>query len=417
MGSKGRAFVAELFRFHLVGAGTLAIGTLVFLALVALGVDYLLALAGDYAVGILFSYYMNKTFTFRTPVASDLKPLSWTALGYLATYLLNLLLLAYAVERLSLPVVYSQFVIMLVLALANYLMFKFFIFGWLQGGRAGTGEQPRMAGHSAVNASTHRAAHASAEMLAMEYQRMAAAERDLWWYTSLHADLLDIIGKHFGQAQGIRILDAGCGTGGFLCYARRRGYHNGKGLDISPLAVASCRQQGLEVVHGSIADTATLTAAGPADVIVAIDVICSLPDEQQRVDFLQAASGLLNDGGLLIVQTPAFRCLGGIHDLAVGVNQRYTKAEMHKLLELAAIPSYRLRYRLLLLAPLVWVARSLQRLQLRFRPTVPIESDVKLPPQLVNAFLFYLQRMEDRWLPFRPFGTSLQILVRKAQQA
>jgi putative flippase GtrA/2-polyprenyl-3-methyl-5-hydroxy-6-metoxy-1,4-benzoquinol methylase len=399
MGSKGRAFVAELFRFHLVGAGTLAIGTLVFLALVALGFSYVLALAGDYAVGILFSYYMNKTFTFRAKVGSDLKPLSWTALGYLVTYLLNLLLLAGAVELFSLHVVYSQFVIMLVLALLNYLVFKFFIFGVLTRGAADSATQ------------------ASTEMLAMEYQRMAAVERDMWWYTSLHADLLDIIGKHFGQAQGIRILDAGCGTGGFLDYARRHGYNNCKGLDISPLAVESCRQQGLEVVQGSIADTAALAAAGNADVIVAIDVICSLPDEQQRVDFLHAASRLLNDGGLLIVQTPAFRCLGGIHDLAVGVNQRYTKGDMQQLLKRADIHSYRLRYRLLLLTPLVFVARSLQRLQLRFRHNVPIMSDVKMPPGVVNSFLFYLQRMEDRWLPIRPFGTSLQILVRKAQHA
>jgi len=417
MGSKGRAFVAELFRFHLVGVGTLAIGTLVFLALVALGFDYMMALAGDYVVGILFSYYMNKTFTFRAQVSSDIKPLSWTALGYLATYLLNLLLLACAVELFSLPVVYSQFVIMLVLAILNYLVFKFFIFGLLIRGTAGTGEQPQMAGNSVMNASPNRGSQASSEMLAIEYQRMAEVERDMWWYTSLHADLFNIIGKHFGQERGIRILDAGCGTGGFLNYVRRRGYPNCKGLDISPLAVASCRQQGLEVLQGSIADPAALTRAGSADVIVAIDVICSLPDEQQRVDFFRAASRLLNDGGLLIVQTPAFRCLGGIHDLAVGVNQRYTKADMQKLLQLADIQSYRLRYRLLLLAPLVFVARSLQRLQLRFSPNVTIQSDVKMPPKTVNALLFHLQRMEDRWLPFRPFGTSLQILVRKAQPA
>lgn len=129
MGSKGRAFVAELFRFHLVGAGTLLIGTLVFLGLVALGIDYMLALAGDYAAGILFSYYMNKTFTFRAQVRSDMKPLAFTALGYCVTFLLNLLMLFIAVEQLSLPVVYTQIVIMLVLAVLNFLLFKFVIFG------------------------------------------------------------------------------------------------------------------------------------------------------------------------------------------------------------------------------------------------------------------------------------------------
>jgi len=396
MDSKGRAFIAELFRFHLVGVGTLLIGTLVFLALLALHVDYMIALAADYAAGIVFSYYMNKTFTFRAKVASDIKPLSLTILGYLVTFLLNLLLLAGAVELLSLSVVYSQLGIMLLLAMLNFLFFKFVIFG--------------------MNVRNENMP-ASSVMLASEYPRMAAVEADMWWFTSLHADLLDVIREHFGQEKNIRILDAGCGTGGFLRYARRRGYANCKGLDFSPLAVDYCRQQGLDVLQGSITDKQALANAGKADVIVAIDVICSLPDEQQRIDFFREANELLNDGGLLLVQTPAFRCLGGIHDLAVGVNRRYTKTEVQLLLQHAGIQNCRLRYRLLLLAPLVLLKRTLQRLQLGFRSNVAIESDVKMPSALLNSLLFHLQRMEDKWLPFRPFGSSLQILIKKARQA
>lgn len=129
MGSEGRALIAELFRFHLVGVGTLFIGTMAFLIIVALGRAYTLALVGDYAAGILFSYYMNKTFTFRAQVRSDLKPLALTVLGYVATFLLNLLLLSVAVELLALPVIYAQLVIMLVLAALNYVIFKFVVFG------------------------------------------------------------------------------------------------------------------------------------------------------------------------------------------------------------------------------------------------------------------------------------------------
>ena len=129
MGSKGRALVAELFRFHVVGAGTLVIGTLVFLGLVALGFNYAFALVGDYAAGILFSYYMNKTFTFRAQVRNELKSLSITTMGYAVTFAMNLLLLAAAVEWLALPIVPAQIVIMLVLAVLNFVMFKFIVFG------------------------------------------------------------------------------------------------------------------------------------------------------------------------------------------------------------------------------------------------------------------------------------------------
>lgn len=254
-------------------------------------------------------------------------------------------------------------------------------------------------------------------MLESEYHRMARMETQLWWYRSLHADLLDRIHVHFGGRRDIRVLDAGCGTGGFLNYLRQSGYTNSMGMDLSPLAVAFCREHGLDVAQGSIADAAALGAQGKADLIVSLDVICSLPDDNQRAEFLRAASNLLNAGGLLIVQTPAFRLLGGIHDLAVGVNQRYTKAGMRAVLAAAGIQDFHLRYRLMLITPLVFIARSLQRLRLRFARHVTIESDVKLPPAFLNTLLFNIQRFEDRWLPLRPFGTSLQISVTKAGQA
>jgi SAM-dependent methyltransferase len=257
----------------------------------------------------------------------------------------------------------------------------------------------------------------STAMLESEYHRMAQLESGLWWYRSLHADLLDMIHAHFGTRRDLRILDAGCGTGGFLRHLRGAGYHDCVGLDISPLAVAFCREDGLDVAQGSIADASALSARGKADLIVAMDVICSLPDDSQRVEFLRAASRQLNPGGLIIAQTPAFSALRGIHDLAVGVNKRYTKSGMRKLLALADIDSARLRYRLMLLTPLVLLARSLQRLRLRFARDVAIESDVKMPPALVNSLLFHLQRSEDRFLPWRPFGTSLQVCVTKAGRA
>jgi 2-polyprenyl-3-methyl-5-hydroxy-6-metoxy-1,4-benzoquinol methylase len=253
----------------------------------------------------------------------------------------------------------------------------------------------------------------STEMLESEYHRMAQVEAALWWYRSLHADLLDKIRKRFGTDTNIRIVDAGCGTGGFLDYLRRHGYANCSGLDISTLAVDFCRARGLTVQQGSIADADALARLGKADLIISMDVICSLSDTEQRLAFLRAAYAQLNPGGLLVVQTPAFECLSGIHDLAVGVNKRYTRREMRAVLGTAGIDTYTLRYRLMLLTPLIFVARAWQRLRLKFGGKVKIESDVSLPPRAVNTLLYGLQRFEDRCLPLRPLGTSLQILIRK----
>lgn len=259
------------------------------------------------------------------------------------------------------------------------------------------------------------AAPASSEMLEAEYLRMAAVEAGMWWYTTLHASLGAAIARVFGDDRSIRILDAGCGTGGFLRHLRSQGYTNCVGLDISDIAVDFSRKQGFEVIQGSISDPAVLAQVGNVDVIVSMDVICSLPDDRERVLFFREAQGLLNAGGLMIVQTPAFSCLGGIHDMAVGVNERYTKAEMRSVLQQAGIDAYKLRYRLVLLTPVIFIMRALQRLRLRRETHVVIESDVKLPAPLVNTLLALLQRFEDRWLPFKPFGSSLQIVIAKRQ--
>lgn len=256
---------------------------------------------------------------------------------------------------------------------------------------------------------------ASAEMLEAEYFRMAEVESRMWWYTSLHACLLDAVRNLFHDNKQIRILDAGCGTGGLLRYFRHNGYTNTVGLDISDIAVEFSRNQGFEIIKGSIADPYVLKRIGKVDVIVSMDVICSLPDEGERVVFFREAAQLLNNKGLMIVQTPAFSRLGGIHDMAVGVNKRYTKSGLRKVLKQAGVANYRLRYRLMLLAPAIFLVRAVQRLRLKLGKSVLIESDVKMPSVIMNTLLSLLQRMEDHWLPFRPFGSSLQILITTQQ--
>jgi len=46
-----------------------------------------------------------------------------------------------------------------------------------------------------------------------EYTRMDEIEARMWWYRALHARLLDALGQ---QSDAAPVLDAGCGTGGFL---------------------------------------------------------------------------------------------------------------------------------------------------------------------------------------------------------
>ena len=50
----------------------------------------------------------------------------------------------------------------------------------------------------------------------IEYEKMHAVEDRMWWYHGLHANLLTAFARTGRARAGLRVLDAGCGTGGFL---------------------------------------------------------------------------------------------------------------------------------------------------------------------------------------------------------
>ena len=49
-----------------------------------------------------------------------------------------------------------------------------------------------------------------------EYQRLAELDRRLWWFRGLHAQMLTALARPALRWDGMRLLDAGCGTGGLL---------------------------------------------------------------------------------------------------------------------------------------------------------------------------------------------------------
>ena len=72
-----------------------------------------------------------------------------------------------------------------------------------------------------------------------EYYKMAEVEMNHWWYKSLHFQVLQQL-MIKSKSKKIKILDAGCGSGGLMKYLEARGYENMKGFDISDEAVNLC---------------------------------------------------------------------------------------------------------------------------------------------------------------------------------
>ena len=128
MDSKRRAYIKQFIKFNFIGAATVIVGACVFILMIQLNFHYVAALVGDYTVGIVFSYFMNKKYTFQAKVSSDVVPLLKTISMYAVSFLLNYLMLAIASEVYGYHLVYSQIVIIFILAIFNFVVFKHLIF-------------------------------------------------------------------------------------------------------------------------------------------------------------------------------------------------------------------------------------------------------------------------------------------------
>ena len=60
-----RNTLREFVFFNLIGVVNTLLGLVIYFSLIYLGVYYLVALVIDYIYGITFSFFMNKTYTFR----------------------------------------------------------------------------------------------------------------------------------------------------------------------------------------------------------------------------------------------------------------------------------------------------------------------------------------------------------------
>lgn len=241
----------------------------------------------------------------------------------------------------------------------------------------------------------------------IEYERMHAVERKLWWYRLLHGKVVRAI-RSFSGAKNPAVLDAGCGTGGLLEALREAGFTSLAGFDFSADAVEFTRERGFVAEQRRVQDVADFQPGQSFDVIVCNDVFCYLSDEE-IVATLRAFAVRLHPGGLVITNNNAFRALRGTHDVAVGVPRRFVRADWLRVGRAAGLRVRVATYWSLLLVPLIFAVRSWQRLTLRLGWVDPaqVASDVKLPPRPLNAVLYGLVRAEDRLLHSSPLGSSV----------
>ncbi|MFH5924443.1 class I SAM-dependent methyltransferase [Roseomonas xinghualingensis] len=183
---------------------------------------------------------------------------------------------------------------------------------------------------------------------------MDAVEDRMWWYRAVHARLLDALAVRPGPVT-LPVLDAGCGTGGFL---RRlaEGPRPAIGLDYNPAAASrAAAKSGLAVAAGTI--NALPFPDNTFGAVISVDVLCHAAVDQPRA--LGELRRVLAPGGTLVLNLPAFTWMFSAHDVRVHNARRYTAATAAALLREAGFEQVSARYWNGFLFPLMVLQRKL----------------------------------------------------------
>ena len=180
----------------------------------------------------------------------------------------------------------------------------------------------------------------------------------MWWFAASHRNLLMLSQYRISLEAGNRpILDAGCGTGGFLArLATRYPDRPLLGLDADQKA---CRRAAAKsarpVCAGSV--NALPFSDGVFAVIFSADVLCHRNVDEQSA--LRQFRRCLAKSGWLILILPSYRWMLSGHDTAVHNTRRYTSARLARLLRATGFRLIYSTYWNSLLFPFMVISRKL----------------------------------------------------------
>jgi SAM-dependent methyltransferase len=241
-----------------------------------------------------------------------------------------------------------------------------------------------------------------------EYDKLDRVEDRMWWFAAMHANLLLAAQRSALDELDLPILDAGCGTGGFLsCLAVKSWRTPVFGLDLDLQACArAATKSGRPVCAGSVNDLPF--ANDSLATIFSADVLCHEGVDEPRA--LRQFHRCLSQNGRLILNLPAYRWMLSRHDVAVSNTRRYTATGLRRLLQAVGFRPVYVSYWNAVLFPLMVVTRKL------FPEGHVVGSDVKLYARPVEMLCRAATRLETALLRRGiglPFGGSILAIAVK----
>ncbi|OFW59587.1 MAG: hypothetical protein A2W01_12355 [Candidatus Solincola sediminis] len=233
-----------------------------------------------------------------------------------------------------------------------------------------------------------------------------------WWYLGHRYLFSALLEAYCPESLHGRVLDAGCGTGGFTQWFRDK-YRPEimAGIEISDDAFRLCEGRGLQGIKRSSIEDIDFPDSS-FDLVISFNVLNHNAVKNDSVA-LSEMKRVLEPGGCLLLNLPARKSLRGRHDIAVGDVRRYETGGIKEKLVEAGLEPIRITYFNMMLLPVMATYRMITRM----RPGKEIHSDLWLPPAPLNLILTLLLALEARIARRHdlPNGSSIAVLARRPE--
>ena len=252
------------------------------------------------------------------------------------------------------------------------------------------------------------------------FDLFASLQADHWWFrgrrTLYTALLRHVLRRDLArEPTGLRVLDVGCGAGGWLQPLSRFGTVTG--IELDEASIRFCRELDL---HRTLVGRVDALPVPPEsqDLVCLWDVVEHTPDDAA---VLQEARRALRPGGHLVISVPAYQFLYANNDRVAHHYRRYTRAGLLRRLREGGFEVRKATYVNVVLAVGIIPAVLLIKLKERLlpRPDDP-GNNLSIPvPRPLNALLAGIFGGERHVLRHvdAPFGHSLFVVARKSGPA
>lgn len=159
-----------------------------------------------------------------------------------------------------------------------------------------------------------------------EFQTLAQAERNLWWFRGMQRMLFELLDPLHARHRISRVLEAGCGTGYMAALLQQRYGWRVFAVDLAWEGISQATRSG-EIVPIQ-ADISSLPfRTGSFDAVLSLDVLVHFPRGEEVAPLAEFAR-LLKPDGLLVLRVSALDVLRSRHSEFVHERQRFTRGRL-----------------------------------------------------------------------------------------